>query len=39
MTTRWWHIIALLAIGVAIGWYYRPLGTATLGKLGVSPVG
>lgn len=38
MTTRWWHIVLLLLIGAAVGWYYRPLGNATLGKLGVTPM-
>lgn len=33
MTTRWWHIIALLVIGYAVGYWFRMPGDATLGKI------
>lgn len=36
MTTRWWHIVALLLIGYALGYYWPMLGKATLGKIGIA---
>ena len=36
MNTRWWHIVALILIGYALGYYWPKLGTATLGKIGIA---
>lgn len=33
MTTRWWHIVLLILIGYALGFWMPALGTATIGKL------
>lgn len=33
MTTRWWHILIILAIGYALGYWMPQLGNASLGKL------
>lgn len=33
MTARWWHLLILLAIGYALGYYMPALGDVTLGKV------
>lgn len=33
MTTRWWHIVGILVIGYALGYWMPQLGTMTLGRL------
>jgi hypothetical protein len=33
MSVRWWHILALVAIGYAIGFWMPKLGQMTLGKI------
>jgi Na+/H+-dicarboxylate symporter len=33
MTTRWWHILILLAIGYALGYWMPKLGDVTLMKI------
>ena len=33
MTTRWWHILILLAIGYALGYWMPKLGDVTLAKV------
>jgi hypothetical protein len=38
MSVRWWHILGLVAIGYAIGWYAPALGKMTLGKVGLTPM-
>lgn len=36
MSVRVWHIVGLLLVGYAVGYYWPKLGTATLGKLGIA---
>jgi len=33
MTTRWWHIVLILAIGYALGYWMPALGNASLAKV------
>jgi len=33
MTTRWWHIVGLLLIGYALGYWMPKLGNVTLAKI------
>lgn len=33
MTARWWHLVLILAIGYALGYWLPAAGNATLGKL------
>jgi hypothetical protein len=33
MTPRWWHILLILVIGYALGYWMPALGNATIGKL------
>lgn len=33
MTTKWWHILGLLIIGYALGYWMPALGNMTLAKI------
>lgn len=33
MTVRWWHILGLVALGYALGYWMPALGNMTIGKL------
>lgn len=33
MSVRWWHILFLILVGYALGYYAPQLGTMTVGKL------
>ena len=33
MSTKWWHILLLVLIGYAIGYWMPALGDMTLGKV------
>jgi hypothetical protein len=33
MTPRWWHILIILAIGYALGYWMPAIGNMTLGRI------
>lgn len=37
MSVKWWHILGLVLIGYALGYWMPKFGAMTLGKIGITP--
>lgn len=33
MTAKWWHMFLIIAVGYALGYYFRGVGDMTLAKI------